>query len=320
MTNLLGIFPKTNKIAIFTYAGALLFFMILPVTYAEQPAISIYKDMSSERFDWSETTTITITISNVGMQEIKDILIQDKINPVFEIKNNPDGFSLQEDALTLEIESIKAGESKKFSYQITGKNGIESKANVEFTIPSAKIIFSDQTFQISNKINVIISPWWHNNMVPTVTILLLLAFTGGTIGTSIHNLNTKREKINSNDENAIKKAYGYHPLLGGIAGIVVLGSFEGLSVLFADSQLQPTVQNIIVLVTTCLIAGFAPMDIINRATKQWKNEAIVQKVKAEEGTNMTSQNNTELEDAKSEIERLKNILRRIASEGVENGS
>lgn len=298
-----------------------LFAGILPTVYAES-ALSIYKDISTEKFDWSQTVIITITVSNVGKEEAKNISIQDEINPIFEIKDIKEEFAIQNNIITAKIDSIKAGESKAYSYEIKGKKGIGSQTDLQFTIPPAKITYFDGNSDVkqnSNELKIIISPWWHNNILATVTILLLVAFAGGTIGTGIHNLNTEREKIRD-QENGIKRTYGYHPLLGGIAGLIVLGSFEGLSVLFADSQLQPTVQNIIVLVTTCLAAGFAPMDIINRATKQWKNEAEVQKAKANEGSNVSTNSSEELEKAKSEIESFKRVLKRIVDEGVEDGS
>ena len=62
------------------------------------------------------------------------------------------------------------------------------------------------------------------------------------------------------------------------------------------------------------------MDIINRATKQWKNEAEIQKAKANEGSNVSTNSSEELEKAKSEIESFKKVLKKIVDEGVEDGS
>jgi len=69
---------------------------------------------------------------------------------------------------------------------------------------------------------------------------------------------TSQEQETTKTSDKIK----YSPLIGGAAGVFVLASFEGLSVLFSDGALQITEQNMIVLIATCLAGGFAPMEIV----------------------------------------------------------
>ena len=64
----------------------------------------------------------------------------------------------------------------------------------------------------------------------------------------------------------------YNPLIGGAAGLIVLTSFEALSVLFSNGQMVLNAYNVILLIGTCLAAGFAPMEVIDNATAKLRGE------------------------------------------------
>ena len=58
-----------------------------------------------------------------------------------------------------------------------------------------------------------------------------------------------------------------------MAGVIVLGTLEGLSQLFSNDQFKLLAQNIILLITTCFAAGYVPDYVINKATQKWRDEA-----------------------------------------------
>jgi hypothetical protein len=96
----------------------------------------------------------------------------------------------------------------------------------------------------------------------------------------------------------------YSIFIGGTAGIFVLASFEGLSALFSNGALQSTVQNWVVLVATCLAAGFTPVAVIDKMTSKFKTEAEdAKKQKA-----LLEDLNKEIKEKKAEIEKQNEII------------
>lgn len=264
----------------------------------------IYKSITHSVLNWSDEVEINVTIFNTNSRTISDVMVSDTV-PLGFTSTSTTGIVTDSERLVFRVDTMQPGEEKKFSYKIKPLEGIKSDNSIDVNLPRATMTYSIEDLNLNEESNLIkitiqeSKQWWEENIVPTVALLIVISFGFGTFGTVIHNQNQnliKKDKENTKQDTGanstpISTATGktkekdqqsektetektqYHPLLGGVAGIVVLASFEGLSSLFANGQLQPSVQNIVVLIATSLAAGFTPIAVIDKMTSKFKVDA-----------------------------------------------
>jgi uncharacterized repeat protein (TIGR01451 family) len=238
---------------------------------ATSPLLSIDKDISNDNFSWTDTVQIKISVKNEGNGTAHDIFLTDYYPAGFEILKNQ-GLFVDENTITYNKTALPAGESYAISYSMSGKEGMSG--NVQISLLPVSVVYSDyagdQFLAKSDQLKITL----HSSlsMADTdsrIALLLTIAFLFGGFGALIHWLTmTAREKKLIEGRTANR-----HFLLGGMAGVIVLGTLEGLSQLFSNDQFKLLAQNMILLITTCFAAGYVPDYVINKATQKWRDEA-----------------------------------------------
>lgn len=295
----------------------------------EESSIFIYKSISETNIGWSDEVEIKIIISNIGNKQISDVKITDTIPFGFKLIPT-NGVAMENEYLVFHADDLQQVKEKEFSYKIKPIEGMKGEKSISTNLPRAKVSYVTENITYtkeSNSLQITLkqsNEWWQENIATTVALLIAISFGFGAFGTVIHNQNLnfakKNENISKPNEKEVSKAAvssskqenqtkeqnlddkteksNYPPLIGGVAGIVVLASFEGLSSLFANGQLQPTVQNMIVLIATSLASGFTPVAVIDKMTSKFKTEAE----SAKEQKNLLEQRNNEIKEQKKGIE------------------
>jgi len=157
---------------------------------------------------------------------------------------------------------------------------------VKIQIPPAEVKFADKTgvsfTKKSNPVLIKVKPnhsFSERHLIVNILMLLAVSFALGSFGSVINWLNSDKEIKEERENNEIK--IWHHALLGGAAGVLILASFQGLSVLFSEEQLKITSHTIIVLIAAIFSAGFAPVAIIEKMTRQLKIEKESAKITAQ---------------------------------------
>ncbi|WP_428324670.1 hypothetical protein [Nitrosopumilus sp.] len=328
---------------------------ISPALAQETSSVFLNKSVSQTEIEWSDEITVKVLVFGVGDKQISDIKVADAIPFGFKLVSN-DGIKTENEFVVFQIDSMQPGEQKEFSYKIKPIDGIKGEKSVDTNLPRASATYVIEGIthnKESNAVQITIEQsenWWEENTVAAVTLLITLAFGFGTLGTEIHNQNsnfgkkkdqkpvekqkqgqgqqvltsqgtpvkkedTKKDKPATDNENTT-----YPRLIGGVAGVIVLASFEGLSSLFANGQLQPTVQNMVVLIATCLAAGFTPIAVIDKMTSKFKAEAKSakdEKEVVEELKTKVEKENEEIETENKKIETQNKELKKKEKEKTE---
>ncbi|GEM_PF-4984056 len=310
----------------------------------ESSSIFIYKSSSQSIIDWSDEIEIKITAFSLGSNQISDIKIRDTIPFGFKLIST-NGITMEDGYLVFRVDDLQPEKEKEFLYKIKPVDGIKGEKPIDTTLPRAKVSYLVENIRYdkeSNSLQVTVKEskqWWQENIAATVALLVIISFGFGTFGTMIHNQNlnfakkkeqdsTKPKEISktpvqptnqpttdeqqSGDSN--KEKTTYPPLIGGVAGIIVLASFEGLSSLFANGQLQPTVQNMVVLIATSLAAGFTPVAVIDKMTSKFKTEAE----SAKDQKNAVEKLKDEIEKQNKEIEAKNEKIKAINTQLEKN--
>jgi len=261
----------------------------------DKPILIINKIVDRSTFTWLDKIEIKITVSNEGSITSSNVLIIDYVPTGF-IAEPKQGVTIESDKVTTIIDEIKSGKDTTVSYTLKAIDGMGSKSPITFQLPRAEVHYfasENEIIKKSNQLTVTIqstTTWWDLGIVAS---LIVISFGFGSFGATINWLNADAKIKKQRKDN--KEKIGYYTLLGGAAGVIVLAGFEGLSMLFSEGQLKLNIVNIITLIGTCFAAGFAPMAVIDRATKQWRSELETTK------TEMTGK----LEKAVGFIEKLK---------------
>ncbi|MBI3640360.1 MAG: hypothetical protein HY223_08610 [Thaumarchaeota archaeon] len=265
-----------NKISVLA-AFIVIFFMVSLVLSSnadvQKPILVVEKNISQSKFLWTDTEVITIKIINEGNSIAKEIHLSDQIPSGFlVVKGN---LTTTEDMVNVNLPILDVGDEQTITYSITGKQGMNG--NLQIFLQPAEIVYADfvgnQYEKKSNHIEIMVeSVSWEGNFVGTIFLLIVVTFAFGYFG-SIIRLVTPDSTDKEKKKNDIKIATTVQALLGGAAGIIVLGSFQGLSTLFSGGLFNLNAQTIIVLLSTCFAAGFAPQAVIDKFIQQWKNKA-----------------------------------------------
>jgi uncharacterized repeat protein (TIGR01451 family) len=238
---------------------------------AQRPFLVVSKFISQTNFSWTDQVSITLTVTNEGDKVATNIILFDYIPSGFNV-NSGEMSVTGDDILSRNITKLEPNKSSSTTYTINGKEGTGGRMDI--TLRPAEVNYSDGTGNIitkgSNPLRVSVQSTENSyNFAVTAFLLILVSFFFGGLGAYVHLVNMSKTQ---KSEQEGRKAEHYF-LLGGVAGVVVLATFEGLSQLFSNQELRLTTQNLVVLIGTCFAAGFAPMDIINKATERWKKEA-----------------------------------------------
>jgi len=268
-------------------------------SHAEE-LIVLDKTIGKNEFNWSDEVNVILQLRNLGHIPLERIYIVDYV---------PIGFSAIPDAgITLELnkvskflEKVEPGETIKVEYNLISLGNINTDHPIQITFPSAEIIDSNQNViqKNSNIQTVIINPnksWAENNFVITISILLIASFGFGSMGALINWVNADSK---TKAERAINGTESHHyGLLGGLAGVLALAGFEGLSVIFSGNQFPLEPVPLLALVGTTIGAGWAPLAVINKTVKDLQNETAKAKTTAE----LEKNEREEIEERKNELE------------------
>ncbi len=258
----------------------------------QKPLLVVEKNIGQSKFLWTDTELITIKITNEGNSIAQKIHLSDHIPTGFQAVNG--NLTIVEDMVNANIPVLDVGDEQTITYSITGKQGMNG--NLQSFLQPAEIVYADlegnQYEKKSNNVEFTVGfVSWEGNFVGTIFFLIIVTFTFGYFGSVVHLVtldSTDKEKMKN-----LKNTTTIQALLGGAAGIVVLGSFQGLSTLFSGGGLfNLNTQTIIVLLSTCFAAGFAPRAVIDKFVQQWKDKASDATEKS--NTNKTKGDDTEL--------------------------
>jgi uncharacterized repeat protein (TIGR01451 family) len=244
----------------------------------QKPFLTIFKEISNNNFTWNDEVKITIQVTNEGNGTANNIIVTDYYPAVFDVLSNRT-ITANQYTITFNKTIMKAGETYAVSYSIVGKQGTEG--NTQMTLLPAEVKYMDAAgnthFKKSDEVNVTLrssSTIWP--FVGSTVSLLVLSFVSGASGSAIHRLNMKQAE--KEDHSTI----GYI-LLGGVAGVLVLAAFQGLSDLFSNGSLKITSQSqpvLFVLIGTSIAAGFVPQEVIDNATEKYRKKAKAAEDKA----------------------------------------
>lgn len=316
-----------------------LIILMLPLTniasasHAEE-LIVLDKTIGKNEFNWSDEIEIIIKLRNMGHLPLENIQIVDYLPAGFSSTPN-ESITIELNKISKFIKKVDPDETIQLKYNLYSLGNINSDNPIQVTFPSAEIIDSNlNIIQKSNSQTVTINPnksWVENNLILTISILLVTTFGFGSFGAIINWVNADFKTKTAREMNGTK-LYHYG-LLGGLAGILALAGFEGLSVVFSGTQfpLQPV--PLLALVGVAISAGWAPLAVINKAVKDIQTEraqatasATIEKNEKEDYEKRINEleiklsASDELIDAANRIERDNQILNNLIDQlrGVDN--